>query len=42
MAEIRFGMFLDVTFNLLPVAVVIADIFAVGANGKKAREGLDG
>jgi hypothetical protein len=34
-------MIFEVTFDLLPVAFVIVDFFAIGANRKKAAQGFD-
>src|SRR5438034_1336947 len=40
-AEMRFGVFADVAFQLLPVTAVLPDLFAVGANRKKPTELFD-
>jgi hypothetical protein len=34
MAEVGFGMGTDITFNLLPVFLVVAYFFAIHANGQ--------
>jgi len=39
-AEFSLGMFLDIALNLVPVALVIPDFFAVGADGQKSAQGL--
>ena len=40
-AEMRLRVFADVAFQLLPVTAVLADLFAVGANGKQPAELFD-
>src|SRR3989338_2030779 len=41
MRKFGFGMLGDVVLNLLPVALVIADFFAGGANRQKTTQGFD-
>ena len=40
MGEFSLGMLLDIALNLVPVALVIPDFFAVGANGQKSAQGF--
>ncbi len=39
--ELRIGMLRDVAFHLVPIAAVIADLLASGANGDQAAQGLN-
>jgi hypothetical protein len=41
MGKSRLAVFLDVNLNLFPVAAVIANLFAVGANWQQPAQGLD-
>ena len=41
MAEIRFGVIPNIDFELIPVAAVIADFLACGADGEKSIEDFD-
>jgi hypothetical protein len=41
MTEFRFRMLPDIYFNLLPVPVIITNIFAVGAHGEQTFQGLN-
>ncbi len=41
MAELGFGMLLDVGFNLVPIALVVADPLAGSADGQHAAQCFD-
>ena len=41
MAKHKLGMFLNVPFQLMPVAFLIACLFAGGTNGKQATQRFD-
>src|SRR5436309_8632928 len=41
MSKISIRMFLDISLDLLPIPVIIPDLFAGGANGQQTAEGLD-
>jgi len=41
LCPLRFGMDVDVGFNLFPVALVVSDFFAEGAERQDAQQGLD-
>jgi len=40
--KLRVGMVPDIGFDTFPIAMVIADVFAGGADGQQAAERLDG
>lgn len=41
MAEVRVRVLADVCLDLVPVAIVVADLLAVSADGQQAAQGLD-
>src|SRR5215831_8619211 len=40
--KLRFGMLPYIGFDLFPITMIVADVFARGADGQKAAELLDG
>jgi len=40
-AELRIGSILNILFDLLPIALIIADLFTAGADGQKPPKGFD-
>ena len=41
MGELGFGMILDVPFKQIPIAFIIADFFAIRADGQQPAQGVD-